>query len=79
MLSYGGEEVIKLNEQEKEVLNEIKNGKTEFLFNRESHEPTQGKPLVLFNLINFGYISGKKVNTKDGVGYTDIRITQKDN
>jgi len=77
MMSVGGEKMIQLNEQEKEVLKTIKNGENEFLFSREKSESKEGLPFILFNLKTFGFITAKDISTKDGVGYTDIQLTEK--
>ncbi|MGE7132642.1 hypothetical protein [Lysinibacillus xylanilyticus] len=68
---------IKLNETEEFILNEIKNGKTEYIFDKNNDDTSSeiiGGPYFLGS---FGYIEYEKHSDETTIGYKNIKLTEK--
>lgn len=70
--------VIELNELEKKILTEVKNGKTEFLFKKDGHEDFSKEEFEApWLLKQFEYLNLETFSNEKEVGYINVSLTDK--
>lgn len=67
-----------MNEFEKRALEEIKNGKTEFLFEKgNSRKESKDEIEAPFFLKSFGFIEYEIYSDNNSIGYINVALTEK--
>ncbi|MFJ7734040.1 hypothetical protein ACIQXF_19455 [Lysinibacillus sp. NPDC097231] len=69
--------VFEMNDLEVKILEEVKNGRTEFLFSNGINDVPKEELQGTFMLKNFGYIHGEDYTDEDKFGYVNVTLTDK--
>lgn len=68
---------FELNEVEKKMLEEIKNGKSEILFDKKKETNSKDEIHASFFLVNLGFAEGERYSDENKIGYINLKITDK--
>ncbi|WP_339279934.1 hypothetical protein [Lysinibacillus sp. FSL P2-0066] len=69
--------MFEMNDVEVKILEEVKNGRTEFLFSNKINDMPKEELQGIYMLISFGYIQGEDYSDEDKLGYINLTLTDK--
>jgi len=69
--------MFEMNDVEVNMLEEVKNGRTEFFFSKRTDDIPKEEIQGIFMLKSFGYIHGEDYSDEDKLGYVNVTLTDK--
>lgn len=67
---------FEMNEAEKKALESVKNGQTEFLFDKHNRDASKEELQAIFLLSSFGFVNAELYSDEEKIGHVNVSLTE---